>query len=74
MRGIPTMDCWVSLNPGGRSRLVQKMAESGWLRDQESLSYHHPAEHLFKDAPERMQPGSKIEEITALMDEVGVVI
>ena len=51
---------------------MQKMAESGWLRDQESLSYHHPAEHLFKDAPERMEGGAKIEEIMALMDEVGV--
>lgn len=72
MRGIPTIDCWVSLNPGGRGRLVDRMAQEGLLRDKESTTYHHPAQHHFKDAPERLEKGATIEEIIALMDEVGV--
>jgi len=74
VKGIRTIDCMVGLNPGGQAGggMIGDMVREGWLRDADSAQYYHPAQHLFKDAPARMEHGQSVEEVLALMDEVGV--
>ncbi|MGE0385868.1 MAG: amidohydrolase family protein [Gammaproteobacteria bacterium] len=42
------------------------------FRDADSKRYLHPAQHFFKDAPERLEKFATPEETIALMDEFGV--
>jgi len=72
MKGIPTIDCMLGLNLGEEHQAVQRWVERGLLRDEESKTYLQPAQHLFKDAPQRLEKGATVEEVMALMDEVGV--
>ena len=83
MRGIPTIDTMLGLNTGGGGRQISFqegsreaytpfMIEEGWLRDEESLQYVHPAQHFFKGSDERIKKGNTLEELLALMDEVGI--
>lgn len=83
MRGIPTIDCMMGLNTGGGSRPISIaergreaytnfMIEEGWLRDEDSMGYTHPAQHFFKGSDERIKKGNTLEELLALMDEVGI--
>ena len=83
MRGIPTIDCMLGLNvPGMRATLtaqqasrtasVGQMVAEGWLRDADSTRYTHPAQHFFKGSEERMASGNTLEELLALLDEVGI--
>ena len=83
MRGIPTIDCMMSLNTGGSGREISFhersreaytpfMVQEGWLRDEESTQYTHPAQHFFKGSDERIKKGNTVEELLELMDEVGI--
>ncbi len=85
MRGIPTIDCMVGLNISSGKKLtfqeasrvssaaaVPYMIEEGWLRDEESKNYSHAAQHFFRGSDERIQRGNTVEELMALMDEVGI--
>jgi predicted TIM-barrel fold metal-dependent hydrolase len=42
------------------------------FRDADSKDYAHPAQHLFKDAPERVTRGIPPEETVAMLDRFGV--
>ena len=83
MRGIQTIDCMMGLNTGGSGRelsfregsreaITPFMIREGWLRDEESTQYTHPAQHFFKGSDERIKKGNTIEELLELMDEVGI--
>lgn len=84
MRGIPTIDCMLGLTVSGirgrqlsprqglRTASMRQMADEGWIRDADTGSYAHPAQHLFKDAPERMGESGSIEDLLGRMDEVGI--
>jgi len=48
------------------------MVQEGWLRDEESTQYTHPAQHFFKGSDERIKKGNTVEELLELMDEVGI--
>ncbi len=68
--GVWAIDC--SLDPlwGQQRNLAGKAALL--FRDRESLSYAHPSQHLFKDAPERMTAGNSPDETISMMDKFGV--
>lgn len=81
MRGIPTIDCMMNLNVSGskvtyeegqRDAYTPAMIQEGWLRDEESLHYTHPAQHFFKGSDDRIKKGNTLEELIALMDQVGI--
>ncbi len=83
MRGIQTIDCMLGLNiPSLRGELSQAQASrtatmphmiaEGWIRDAESKEYAHPAQHFFRDAPDLIGKGQTIDELVALLDEVGI--
>lgn len=60
--------------PSGRSGMGMGQAQS-LLRDKESGTFsHHPAQYLFKDAPERMGAASDPDQIVAMMDAFGVAM
>ena len=74
MRGIPTIDCMMGLNTGGSGRefsfhersreaYTPFMVQEGWLRDEESAQYTHPAQHFFKGSDERIKKGNTVEEL-----------
>ncbi len=71
IRGVKIIDAWANLNPGGPADLVAHLDRFGLLMDAESKAYHHPAEHLFKTAPERMEGGEPPESIIAKYDQCG---
>ena len=72
MKGIPTIDCMLGLNLGGERVLLNRWIEQGLIRDEESKTYYQPAEHFFKDSRGRIEKGGSVDEVIALMDDVGV--
>ena len=83
MRGIPTIDCMLGLNVRREGREISPqqvrrvpyiplMVQEGWMRDEESAKYSHPAQHFFKGSDERIKKGNTLEELLELMDEVGI--
>ncbi|MBN1689824.1 MAG: amidohydrolase family protein [Dehalococcoidia bacterium] len=81
MKGIPAIDCHltasipgtkITYRQGQRDPHVATMIQEGWLRDDDSVKYAHPAQHFFKGSDERMKKGTTIEELIAVMDEVGI--
>ncbi|MFC1926461.1 amidohydrolase family protein [Chloroflexota bacterium] len=72
MKGISTIDCMLGLNLGGERVLLNKWIEQGLIRDEESKTYCQPAEHFFKDSRGRIEKGGSVDDVIALMDEVGV--
>ena len=83
MRHIPTIDTMMGLTvPGARGELSEVQASrtasmphmivEGWIRDDASTRYTHPAQHFFKDSGDRIGATETVEDLLALMDEVGI--
>lgn len=72
-RDIGVVDLMMEL-PGGGAGMGMRQARQ-LTRDTSTEGFsHHPAQYLFKDAPERMGKASAPEEIVAMMDAFGVAI
>ncbi|MFN0096655.1 MAG: amidohydrolase family protein [Dehalococcoidia bacterium] len=71
LRGIQAVDLLLEIPTGGPGlgmREAQRM-----MRDSGSKEFsHHPAQYLFKDAPERMADAGDPEKVVAMMDEHGI--
>ena len=73
VHGIKAIDCLLSLDTeGGQAGGPVEEYGATLIRDPESRGYHHPAQHFFKDSPERIERGTSLEDTLVMMDEFGV--
>lgn len=72
-KDLPVIDLMMEL-PSGEAGMGMAQARA-LTRDKGTDDFsHHPAQYLFKDAPERMGRTWALEEIVAMMDEYGVAM
>ncbi len=70
-RGIKAVDLLLEIPTGGAGMGMEQA--SRMFMDSGSHEFsHHPAQYLFKDAPERMADAADPERVVALMDEYGI--
>jgi predicted TIM-barrel fold metal-dependent hydrolase len=73
LRGIHAVDLLLEIPTGGAGMGMREA--SRMLRDAGSKEFsHHPAQYLFKDAPERMAEAADPERVVELMDEYGIAM
>ncbi len=72
-KDLPVVDLMLAL-PTGQAGMGMDAARK-LTRDSSTEEFsHHPAQYLFKDAPERMSEQTGIDEIVAMMDAYGVAM
>ncbi|MFC1885926.1 amidohydrolase family protein [Thermodesulfobacteriota bacterium] len=72
-KSIPVIDLMFDFPTGSAGMGMQAAQELTRDKGTEEFS-HHPAQYLFKDAPERMSQKWDLERIIAMMDEYGVAM